>query len=220
MFPLFLLAGSALVRRGASGGFGGLGCFFFLIIIGLILYVALRGRRDRPEQLGAAKRAMGSGPVADHVFASPYAKCPMCAASGDKMKQQWDGLRKVTWTCGYCGNVAGVQELKDEELPPSARQRLGLDAPPPGFQQGQYGGYPGQGSSGVGELLTGMMIGSMMSGDHHRHRDDDWGGGSGGDSGGGDWGDSGGASGDDSGGDWGDSGGSDSGGDSGGDSGW
>ena len=234
--PALLLAESYLVRRSQSGSCGGFGCFLFLVFAGLILYLVLKGRRDRPEQLGAAKRAMGSGPLADHVFPSPYVKCPTCAASGDKMKQQWDGLRKVTWTCGYCGNVAGVQELKDEELPPSARQRLGLDAPPPGFQQGPAGGFPAQGG-GVGDLLTGMMIGGMMSGGHsgHHHRDDDWGsgGGSGGSSGGsdwgdggsggstgGDWGDSGGDSGNDSGGGWGDAGGGDSGGDSGNDSGW
>lgn len=185
------------------------------MVAGLILFRLLKGRRDRPEMLGASKRAMGSGPIADHVFASPYAKCPACSASGDKMKQQWDGLRKVTWTCGYCGNVAGIQELKDEELPPSARQRLGLDLPPPSLRQDGSGMYADQGGSGVGGLLTGMMIGSMMSGgrDHHDHGWTDHN--SGGDSGGG-WGDSGGG---DSGGDWGDSGGADSGGGDWGDSG-
>ncbi len=217
MGVLFFLTTTAFRRRGESGGCGSLGFFLFLLALGLVLYFVLRGRKDRPEQLGASKRAMGSGSIPDHTFACPYAKCPTCAASGDKMKQQWDGLRKVTWTCGYCGNVAGVQELKDEELPPSARQRLGLDAPPPGMAPGQSGYYPPQGGGGAGDLLTGMMIGTMLGGDHHSRRGDDWGGGgSGGDSSSsGDWGDSGSSdnSNSDSDGDWGDSGGGDSGGD-------
>lgn len=207
----FLMSSANLLRRqGEAGGCGVLGCFSFIVMGGLILFLVLRGRRDRPERLGASKRGMGSGPIADHRFPCPYPKCPTCSASGDKMKQQWDGLRKVTWTCGYCGNIAGIQELKDEELPPSARQRLGLDLPRPAFRQGD-GGFVDPGGSGVGGLLTGMMIGSMMNGGHH-HRDDDWSG----DSGGGDWNDSGSSS-DSGGGDWGDSGGGDSGGDSGGD---
>jgi len=202
-----------LRRREESGGCGSLGCFVILLAIGGVLYLVLKGKKDRTEQLGASKRAMGSGPLTEHVFACPYAKCPTCAASGDRMKQQWDGLRKVTWTCGYCGNVAGIQELKDEELPPSARQRLGLDAPPPGMQaqQGYYQGQgPGMGGGlggNMGGLLTGMMIGNMMGGNHHQdsgdwnHRDDNGG-----------WGDSGGRSNGNSGGDWGDSSGGDSGG--------
>lgn len=202
MPPLLVFAESALRRGGASGGCGTLGCFVVIVAIGLVLYLVLRGRQDKPEVLGAAKRSMGSGPIADHTFASPYAKCPACSASGERMQQQWDGLRKVTWTCGYCGNVAGVQELKDEELPPSARRRLGLD-PAPGRD------FPDQGGGGAGGLLTGMMIGSMLGGSQGHHHDD-WG-----DDGSG--GDSGDDSGDDSGG-WDDSSGGDSGGDdSGGD---
>lgn len=219
MFAFLMSSASLLRRQSEASGCGGMFLFFFIVVGGAILFLMLRGRRDRPERLGASKRAMGSGPIADHKFPCPYPKCPTCSASGDKMKQQWDGLRKVTWTCGYCGNIAGVQDLKDEELPPSARQRLGLDVPRPGLHQDGWGNG-GQGS-GMGGLLTGMMIGSMMGGGHH-HRDDGWSGdssggnwndsGSGGDSGN-DWGDSGGG---DSGGDWGDSGGGDSGGDSGG----
>ncbi len=182
-----------------------------LIIIGAVLYLVLRGRQDQPEQLGASRRALPTGPLEPHTFACPYPKCPTCGASGDKMKQEWDGLRSVKWSCGYCSAVAGVQSLKDEELPPSARRQLGMDAPAQGSMPMQPGGY-GQGG-GMGGLLTGMMLGSMMGGgSHHEHRNQD-GDGFGGDSSGGsssDWGDSGG--GDSGGGDWGDSGGGDSGG--------
>ena len=182
-----------------------------LIIIGVVLYLVLRGRQDQPEQLGASRRALPTGPLEPHTFACPYPKCPTCGASGDKMKQEWDGLRSVKWSCGYCSAVAGVQSLKDEELPPSARRQLGMDAPAQGSMPMQPGGY-GQGG-GMGGLLTGMMLGSMMGGgSHHEHRNQD-GDGFGGDSSGGsssDWGDSGG--GDSGGGDWGDSGGGDSGG--------
>lgn len=195
-----------LRRRDESSGGGGMGCFVAILIAGVVAWLVMRGRRDREEQLGAAHRPMGSGPVEGFTFANPYPKCPTCGASGDKMKQQYDGLRKVTWTCGYCGGTAGVEELKDEELPPGARQRLGLDAPQ-ALAPGQPGYYPPQGG-GMGGLLTGMMIGSMMGGGHHNR--DGWGG-DGGASSGGDWGDSGGSG--DSGGDWGDSGGGDSGGD-------
>lgn len=217
MTTAMLLEISHLVRRRgeSEGGCGPVGCFILLLGLGVVLYLIFRGRRDRREQLGASTSPMGSGPIAQHTFANPFPKCPNCGAAGDKMKQQWDGLRKVTWNCGYCGHTQ-VQELQDHELPPVARQRLGLD-PQPGqnFQQGGFSQGNG-GGSGVGGLLTGMMIGSMMSGGSH-HRNDDWGSGSGsgssdwgsGDSGGSsDWGDSGG----DSGGDWGDSGGGDSGG--------
>ncbi len=196
-----------LRRRDESSGGGGMGCFVAILIAGVVAWLVMRGRRDREEQLGAAHRPMGSGPVEGFTFANPYPKCPTCGASGDKMKQQYDGLRKVTWTCGYCGGTAGVEELKDEELPPGARQRLGLDAPQ-ALAPGQPGYYPPQGGGGMGGLLTGMMIGSMMGGGHHNR--DGWGG-DGGASSGGDWGDSGGSG--DSGGDWGDSGGGDSGGD-------
>ena len=202
-------------RRDESGVGGGMGFFLVLIIIGIVVFLVLRGRQDRTESLGTPMRAMGSGPVPGHVFANPYGKCPTCGASGEKMKPAYDGLRKVTWTCGYCGGVAGVQELKDEELPPGARERLGLDAP-----QGMVSGpYPPQGGGGMGGILTGMMIGSMLGGERRERRDEGgWGGGfgEGGDSGatgggGADWGE-GGGSGGDGGGDWGDSGGGDSGG--------
>jgi hypothetical protein len=210
-------------REDASSG-GGMGCFIVLMVIGIVVFLIMRGIKDRREQLGASQRPMGSGPVEGQTFACPYPKCPTCGASSDKMKQQWDGLRKVTWSCGYCGGVAGVQELRDEELPASARQRLGLDNPQ-GLAPGQPGYYPPQQGGmggGMGGLLTGMMIGNMLGGSHHDHDRDGWGGGGsgsgGGDwgdgggsnSGGGDWGDGGGSS--DSGGDWGDSGGGDSGG--------
>lgn len=188
-----------------------------LIIIGTVIYLAMRGRQDRPEQLGAARRGLPTGPLEPHTFPCPYPKCPACGASGDRMKQEWDGLRSVKWTCGYCGGLAGVQALKDEELPPSARRRLGLDAPMQGSVPMQQGGY-GQPGGGMGGLLTGMMIGSMMSGGGHHHHDgggsdsDGWGSGSS-ESSSSDWGESGSS-------DWGDSGGGDfGGGDSGGDSG-
>lgn len=194
--------------------------FWFILIGGVVLYFALKGRSDRREVLGAPKRGMGSGPLDPHTFVCPYPKCGSCGAPPDKMRQEWDGLRTVKWTCGYCANLAGTQELRDEELPPSARRRLGLDQPT--LQQGFQGG-PGYGRSGggAGDLLTGLMIGSMMSGDRHHHHDgsgssSDWGGSSNSDSGGG-WSDSGneswGDSGDSGGGsDFGDSGGGDSGG--------
>ena len=164
---------------------GGLGLFVVLLLMGIVVFLILRGRRDREEQLGAAHRPMGSGPLEDYTFACPYPKCPACGAAGDKMKHTYDGLRKVSWTCGYCGGTAGVQELKDEELPAGARQRLGLDVPQ-GMVPGQPGYYPQQGG-GVGGLLTGMMLGSMLGGGHDRDRDG-WGGGGEGPSGGGDWG--------------------------------
>jgi hypothetical protein len=184
--------------------------FFILIVAGVVLYFVLKGR-DKPEQLGASKRALGSGHVEPQKFVSPYAKCPTCGASGDGMKSEWDGMRSVKWTCGYCGSQAGIQQLKDEELPQSARYKLGLD-PIPGSSAVPQG-YPGPAGGGAGDLLTGILIGEMMGG--HQHHDpgssgSDW---SGSDSSsssgsGSDWG---------SGGDWGDSGGGDSGGgDSGG----
>ena len=215
--------------RSSSGGgcVGSLGCFALLLVGGVVLYLIFRGRGDQQEVLGASKRPMGSGPLQPVTFACPYPKCPTCGGSSDKMKQQWDGMRKVTWTCGYCSAVAGVQELKDEELPASARQRLGLDQPQMPMQgQPGYGPGYGGGGSGIGNILTGMMIGNMLGGDHHhdRPRDDDWTGGSGGSSGssdgssssGSDWGESSGGS------DWGggDSGGGDSGGSDSGGSDW
>ena len=202
---------SMLRRRNDSGG-GGLGCFIALVVIGAVIYFAMKGRRDKAELLGASKRPMGSGSIAPQTFANPFPKCPNCAAAGDKMKQQWDGLRKVTWTCGYCGN-AQVQELKDEELPLSARERLGLGVgPASSVSQGYYPPQQG-GMGGVGGLLTGMMLGNMLGGSHHDRHNGDWGGGGDSGSSGGDWGDGGGDSG---GGDWGDSGGDSGGGDSGG----
>lgn len=196
-----------LSRRGEapSVGCGPIGCFVVVLVLGLVLWLVLRGRGDRREALDASKRPMGSGPLQPVTFASPFPKCPNCGAAGDKLRQQWDGLRKVTWTCGYCG-FTQVQELKDEELPASARQRLGLDPGPQAYAQGQPGYERDGGFGGAGGLITGMMLGSMLGGSHHHHDDGGWGGGSG-DSGG-DWGS--GDSGGDSGGDW---GGGDSGGD-------
>jgi len=190
--------------------------FWIILIVGIVLFVVLRGRKDRTEQLGASRRALPTGPLEPHTFPCPYPKCPTCGATGDKMTQDWDGLRAVKWTCGYCGALAGVQTLKEEELPPSARRRLGLDAPIQGSIPMQQGGY-GQPGGGMGGLLTGMMIGNMMGGDHHHHDrqngGDGWGGGSSDGSSSSDWGESSSGSSD-----WGDSGGGDSGGgDSGGD---
>lgn len=211
--------------------------FWFLIIGGVILYFVLRGKSDPRGVQGAPKRALGSGPLEPVTFTCPYTKCQACGASAEKMKQEWDGLRSVRWTCGFCGSAAGIQELRDEELPASARRRLGLDPSPlgPGVQRG--GGFGMQTGGGAGDLLTGLMLGSMMGGGHRASgapRDGEWGGdasgssdGSWGDSGNASWGDDGGSSsgggsdwGDSGGGgsDWGDSGGGDSGGgDSGGD---
>ena len=188
--------------------------FIILLIIGAVLYLVLRGKRDRPEQLGAAHRGLPTGALEPHTFPCPYPNCPTCGASGDKMKQEWDGLRSVKWSCGYCSAVAGVQALKDEELPPSARRQLGLDAPMQGSVPMQQGGY-GQPGGGMGGLLTGMMIGNMMGGEHHHHdgsnNGDGWTGDSS-DSSSSDWGESSSNSSD-----WGDSGGDSGGGDSGGD---
>jgi hypothetical protein len=201
---------AVLVRQmnGSSGG--GMGFFVVLLIIGIIAFLVLRGRQDRAEQVGAPIRAMGSGPVQGQGFACPYPKCPTCGAAGEKMKQAWDGLRKVTWTCGYCGGVAGIQELTDEELPPGARARLGLDLPQ--GMAGQPGGYGPQGPQGGGMdgLLTGMVLGEMLGGERRYPRDQGgWSGG--GDPGAGDW-----SGGNDpaagGGGDWNDAGSGDSGG--------
>jgi hypothetical protein len=196
--------------------------FLVIIIAGIVLYFVLRGRSDRPQVAGAPKRGLGSGPLEPITFVCPYPKCGACGAAPDKMKQEWDGLRSVKWTCGYCGNGAGIQELKDDELPASARRRLGLDPGPmqPGMQGGYNAGY-GRSGGGAGDLLTGLMIGSMLGGDRHHPQDrpggGDWGSTSGSDSGNGSWGDSGneswGDSGDSGGGsDFGDSGGGDGGG--------
>ena len=185
-----------------------------LLAIGAVLYFVLRGRRDKPEQLGASRRALPTGPLEPHTFACPYPKCPTCGASGDKMKQEWDGLRSVKWSCGYCSAVAGVQTLKDEELPPSAR-RLLMDPQGQGGVPMQQGGY-GQPGGGMGGLLTGMMLGSMMGGGGHHHDRQSGGegaeGGTSSNASSSDWGESSSSS------DWGDGGG-DFGGDGGGDSG-
>nr|WP_320131181.1 hypothetical protein [uncultured Holophaga sp.] len=212
MLAMLLNNAHLLARRGDSNPLPGCGCFVMVAIMGVIIVLVKKAMRDRQTATSqtplppAAPRSTGEGPIGSHTFACPFTKCPSCGASSDKMRQQWDGLRKVTWTCGYC-STPQVQELRDEELPPVARQRLGLDPAP---QQTVYVDRPGgDGMGGVGGLLTGMMIGSMMGGDHHRHQgDDSWTEG-GGDDGG--WGDSSGDGGDsgweDSGGDWGDSGG-------------
>lgn len=186
-----------------------------LLIIGAVLYFALRGRQDKPEQLGASRRALPTGPLEPHTFACPYPKCPTCGASGDKMKQEWDGLRSVKWSCGYCSAVAGVQTLKDEELPPSAR-RLLMDPQGQGGVPMQQGGYGQPGGGMGGGLLTGMMLGSMMGGGGHHHDRQSGGegaeGGTSSNASSSDWGESSSSS------DWGDGGG-DFGGDGGGDSG-
>jgi len=188
--------------------------FWIILIVGIVLFFVLRGKKDRAEQLGASRRALPTGPLEPYTFPCPYPKCPACGATGDKMAQDWDGLRAVKWTCGYCGALAGVQALKDEELPPSARRRLGMDASMQGSAPMQQGGY-GQPGGGMGGLLTGMMIGNMMGGGHHhdgQNNGDGWGGGSS-DGSSSDWGESSSGSSD-----WGDSSGGDSGGgDSGGD---
>jgi len=104
------------------GGF----VFFILIMVGGgILYFLLKGRSDRPGAIGAPKRAMSTAPLEAVTFKCPLPRCSVCAGSADKMRQDWDGLRKVTWICGYCGSKS-VQELRDEELPLSARRQLGL----------------------------------------------------------------------------------------------
>lgn len=183
-----------------------MGAFIVILIVIAVIYFAMKGKGDRPEQLGAAKRGMTSGQIQDHTFVSPYAKCPTCGASGSGMKGAYDGLRSVKWTCGYCGAQAGVQELKDEELPVSARRRLGLDPDPAAMMQ-QQGYAPGPQGPNMGGLLTGVILGEMLSGGNRHSSGGDWG--SAPDtSSNQDWGesDSGGGS------DWGDSGGGDSGG--------
>lgn len=222
MFALILQNGSHLARRSDASALPGCGCFVAIAVIAIVVFLVVKKSRQNQSATAqqppmAPRPSAGQGPIGSHTFACPWPKCPNCAASAEKMRQQWDGLRKVTWTCGYCGAVQ-VQDLRDDELPPSARQRLGLDPSTDPNQAVYQQGNPGMGGmgGGVGGLLTGMMIGNMMGGGHHdRHDDDNWrnGGDSGSDSG---WGDSGGDSGGDGG--WGDSGGDDfGGGDSGGD---
>jgi hypothetical protein len=100
---------------------------FFLVILGIgaVLYFLLRGKKDPIQAVGAPKKTMSTRPVDVVVFPCPMERCPVCAGAAEKMGHSWDGLRKVTWTCGYCGH-ASVQELKDEELPLSAKLRLGM----------------------------------------------------------------------------------------------
>lgn len=176
--------------------------FIVILIVLAVIYFAMRGKGDRPEQLGAAKRGMTSGHIQDHTFVSPYAKCPTCGASGDGMKANYDGTRTVKWSCGYCGSQAGIQELKDDELPASTRRRLGLEPDPMAAAMPQQGYGPGPQGGGMGGLLTGVLLGEMLSGGNQSS------------SGGGDWGSSNDGASNDSGGgsDWGDSGGGDSGG--------
>ena len=187
-----------------------MGAFIVILIVVAVIYFAMKGKKDRPEQLGAAKRGMTSGHLPDHAFVSPYAKCPTCGASGDGMKSAYDGLRSVKWSCGYCGAQAGVQELKDEELPALARRRLGLDPDPAAMMVPQQGYGQPQGSN-LGGILTGVLLGEMLGGGNHPSQPSggDWGSSSPDTSASQDWGES-----DASGGgsDWGDSGGGDSGG--------
>lgn len=105
---------------------GSLGTFALIMVVGAVLYLLFRGRGDPAKVVGAPKRVMSTESLEAVVFKCPLPKCPLCAGSADKMRQNWDGLKKVTWTCGYCGN-ASVQELKNEELPLSARRRLGME---------------------------------------------------------------------------------------------
>lgn len=214
-------------RRDEAGGGTSMGCIIFLIIVGIVAFIIFKNRSSSPSSgpLPAPGNRQGGGSgAAMPNFVNPFDKCPSCGAKGDKMRATWDGMRKVQWTCGYCGSLAGVQELKDEELPASAKARLGIGQTP-GAQNMMGGpGYQGGGGGGVGGLLTGMMLGSMLGGDHHDHSGEGGFGSSGdggtssnsdwGESGGSGWGDSGssdsGSS--DSGGGWGDSGGGDSGG--------
>lgn len=175
-----------------------MGAFLVILIVLAVIYFAMKGKGDRPEQLGAAKRGMTSGPIPDHAFVSPYAKCPTCGASGSGMKAEYDGTRSVKWACGYCGSQAGIQELKDDELPLATRRRLGLDPDPAQAMLAQQNSYGAQGPN-LGGLLTGVILGEMLSGGNRPSASDqesnsDWGGSdgpsdsdSGGDSGGSDW---------------------------------
>ena len=113
-----------------------LGLFVTIMAVGAVLYFVLRGRSDLPKAIGEPKRAMSTGRLDAVTFDCPYTKCPVCAGAADKMKQDWDGLRKVRWTCGYCGNTSD-QGLKDDELPLSARIRLGMSPPPNASSHGR-----------------------------------------------------------------------------------
>ncbi len=199
-------------RRDEAGGGTSMGCIIFLIIVGIVVFIIMKNRSSSPSTgpMPAPGNSQGGGSgAAMPNFVNPYDKCPNCGAKGDKMKSTWDGMRKVQWTCGYCASLAGVQELKDEELPASAKARLGIGQPQGGQNMMGGPGYQGGGGGGVGGLLTGMMLGSMLGGGHHDHSGDGgFGSGGSGDPGGtssnSDWGESGGSG-------WGDSGSSDSG---------
>jgi len=97
--------------------------FIIILAAGSVIYFLLRGKSDPPKAIGAPKRAMSTAPIEAVIFKCPLPKCPVCAGAADKMRQDWDGFRNVTWICGYCG-AKSVQELSDEELPLSARLRL------------------------------------------------------------------------------------------------
>jgi len=209
---------SILKRRDEAGGGSSMGCIIFLIIVGIVVFIILKNRGSSPStgpMPAPGDRQGGGSGAAMPNFVNPYDKCPNCGAKGDKMKSTWDGMRKVQWTCGYCASLAGVQELKDEELPASAKARLGIGQTPGAENMMGGPGYQGGGGGGVGGLLTGMMLGSMMGGERHHHDGstdgDGWTGGSS-DSSSSDWGESSSGSSD-----WGDSGGDSGGGDSGGD---
>ena len=48
--------------------------FIVILIVIAVIYFAMKGKGDRPEQLGAAKRGMTSGHIGgDHTFVTPYA---------------------------------------------------------------------------------------------------------------------------------------------------
>ena len=194
-----------LKRRDEAGGGFSMGCIIFLIVVGVVAFLIFKNRSGSSSSSPGNRQGGGSGADTPN-FVNPYDKCPSCSAKGDKMKSTWDGMRKVQWTCGYCGSLAGIQELKDEELPASARARLGIGQAP-GSQNMMGGpGYQGGGGGGLGNILTGMMIGSMLGGDHSRPSDDGgFGSSDPGSTSNSDWGESGGGGG------WGDSGSSDSG---------
>jgi hypothetical protein len=205
-FPMLILSFQSqalLFRRGGDSGAPGCGCFLALALLAVGFVLIAKARKDLREARAKAPRPADPAVQEGVAFVSPFSRCAACGAGGDKMKATWDGLRKVAWSCTYCGAPAGVQELADEELPPGARQRLGLG----GGMGGSMG--PGMDPGGaVGGLVTGMLLGSMLSGGHHP-ASGDWGdGGSSGDWDGGsqDGGWDGGDSGGDSGGGW-DSGG-------------
>ena len=122
-FAFILLFSETDTGRGMMGS---LKSFVIILSVGAVIYFLLRGRSDRPKAVGAPKRVMPTAPIEAVIFKCPLPRCPVCAGAADKMRQDWDGLRKITWICGYCG-AESVQELSDEELPLSSRRRLGLE---------------------------------------------------------------------------------------------